>query len=295
MAGDSSLTFKRTRVPLLVEEPFSEPRLEQDVVQHEQEFVQHEQEFVQSVRVVQKRQDWTSVKKGLKEDWQDYSEKTKKTYNSIVSMMQDEIPELDATKFASQARLFCMNRTSQCKVNQAKTVSKAIALHLKVDKGAMDKALKTIRFVKSNQTVKREPYENDQLDLYASRVKWHPYLSSVMMFLLTCSGRAQDAFNVESKLLLESLKTGNPFEISRVEKKTGWVHLYLPDTESTPHILPFVQARVDAGAKYVWGSLRQQGAIDQRLREVYKKLFKPDEFKLLKPTRSHTFRHTRIT
>ena len=116
----------------------------------------------------------------------------------------------------------------------------------------MSKALSNIRIVESETKITREPYTNEQLDVYASRVKWHPYLSSLMMFLLTCSGRAQDAYEIDAKKLLDALKSGDPYVIPR--KKNDNIHLYIPDTESTPHILPFVQARVTAGAKYVWGS-----------------------------------------
>ena len=74
--------------------------------------------------------------------------------------------------------------------------------------------------------------------MYASRVKWHPYLYSLMFFLLTCAGRAQDAYDVDAEKFLKALKNGEPYEISR--KKTKTIHFYVPDTCSTPHILPFV-------------------------------------------------------
>ena len=145
-----------------------------------------------------------------------------------------------------------MNRGSKCKVGQAKTVLRRISALLKVDKDTMKKALSNIRIVESDAKITREPYTNEQLDVYASRVKWHPYLSSLMMFLLTCSGRAQDAYEINAQKLLDALESGDPYLLPR--KKNDVVHLYIPDTESTPHILPFVQARVAAGAKYVWGS-----------------------------------------
>jgi hypothetical protein len=61
---------------------------------------------------------------------------------------------------------------------------------LGLDKYSIKKAFKSLKHAKGDKTVDREPYTDEQLDVYASRVKWHPYLSSLMYFLLTCAGRA---------------------------------------------------------------------------------------------------------
>jgi len=62
----------------------------------------------------------------------------------------------------------------------------------------MREQLKRVKMTQpSGNEIKREPYERDQLDLYASRIKWCPYLSSMMLFLLTCAGRSQDIYDVD--------------------------------------------------------------------------------------------------
>ena len=87
LAGNSSLSIKKKRVPVIQGDgTFNNygKSLEQDV---EQDVVQDVQEFVPSVQVVQKYQDWTSVRKSLKEEWQHFRKDTKKTYMSLLTLI----------------------------------------------------------------------------------------------------------------------------------------------------------------------------------------------------------------
>ena len=109
---------------------------------------------------------------------------------------------------------------------------------------------------------------------------------------MTCGGRAQDLFEVETKVFLEKLQKGVEYNISR--KKTNVVHYYFPDATTTPFILPFVEERLEKGVKFVWGSLEDQRRVSKALGNAFKLLFSDADFDELKPTRTHTFRHTVI-
>ncbi len=89
-----------------------------------------------------------------------------------------------------------------------------------------------------------------------------------------------------------ALEKNEPFPLPT--KKTKVLHWFIPDTQSTDVLLSFVRDRVKAGAKYVWGPLDKQDAIQHRMHYAFKKLFTATEFEVLKPSRTHTFRHTRI-
>ena len=59
--------------------------------------------------------------------------------------------------------------------------------------------------------------------------------------------------------------------------KTKDPHIYFPDKYSTPFILPYVEERLKAGYKFVWGSLKEQKTVQSKLSRVINKLFSKEE------------------
>lgn len=112
--------------------------------------------------------------------------------------------------------------------------------------------------------------------MYAKACSWHPYLQSMMMFLLTCAGRAQDLYDVECEPFEEALRKNKPFKLT--QKKTDEIHWYVPDKRSTKFILPYVQRRIECGHKTVWGTLAEQKGCQRRLTDVLKMLFTDEEY-----------------
>ena len=71
-----------------------------------------------------------------------------------------------------------------------KAVIKAIGEEIPCDKTTFNKTMKVKRRIESSGDVLHAPYSLDQLAVLASKFKWHDFTRSMMMFLLTCGGRA---------------------------------------------------------------------------------------------------------
>lgn len=156
---------------------------------------------------------WDRIEKELLQKWGDQgkAKQTLNTYKSILAQLKKTVPKLDIQTFVKSAIVFCQEKTSKCKLQQAKTVATAVGFLLGISKDTMRDALKVKIKPDKKAQLNREGYDDDELDLYASQIKWCPYLVSAMLFQLTCGGRTQDLYDVEAKSFLEALKTSQPY------------------------------------------------------------------------------------
>lgn len=188
---------------------------------------------------------WETLGEELRKVWSKLAKSTEINYLSVWGKISSgKSGEFPVTELWDIAKEFLKTIESEGQASKVRSVFKAIGNLVHDSLATEHKFEKFLKHAKlsanQSESVERLCFDRGQLDTLASKLKWHPFLQSSSMFLLTCAGRTQDMFNVDTKNFYNALVNHEPMLIPPRDKKTIVQHWYFPDKESTALILPFV-------------------------------------------------------